>query len=220
VRRFVEDGGHLVVSYFSGIVDEDDRIVEGGYPGALREIIGAHVQEFSPLPAEATVPVREAAEQTALNGFFATASVWQDDLETETARPLATYSKGHLAGKAAVIEHELGQGRAVYVGTRLDDDALEVMVRHVLDRAGVRPVHAAPRGVEITERRTENSAYLFLLNHRQDKVILTLDRSGTDLVTGRHIEAGERLVLDAADVAVVRSPLAPPERAEPSPSGD
>jgi beta-galactosidase len=61
---------------------------------------------------------------------------------------------------------------------------------------------------------------LFLLNHRQDRVILTLDRSGTDLINGRHIEAGETLVLDAADVAVVRSPLAPPEHAEPSPGGD
>ncbi|WP_338900209.1 beta-galactosidase trimerization domain-containing protein [Streptomyces sp. TG1A-60] len=50
VHRFVEDGGHLVASYFSGIVDEDDRIIEGGHPGALREIIGAHVQEFSPCP--------------------------------------------------------------------------------------------------------------------------------------------------------------------------
>lgn len=218
VRRFVEDGGHLVVSYFSGIVDEDDRIVEGGYPGALREVIGAHVQEFSPLPAEATVPVQAAAEQSALTGFLATASLWQDDLETETARPLAVYRKGHLAGKAAVVEHELGQGRAVYVGTRLDDDALEALVRHVLDRAEVRPVHAAPRGVEVTERQTLTSTYLFLLNHRQDKATVTLDRSGTDLITGRRLEAGQTLVLDAADVAVVRSPSATPQHAEPSSS--
>ncbi|MET9970267.1 beta-galactosidase trimerization domain-containing protein, partial [Streptomyces sp. NPDC006356] len=218
LRQFVENGGQLVVSYFSGIVDEDDRIVEGGYPGALREIIGAHVQEFSPLPAEATVPVQAAADQAALNGFLATASVWQDDVDLETARPLAVYREGHLAGKAAVVDHELGRGRAVYVGTRLDDDALEALVRHVLDRAGVRPVHAAPRGVEVTERRTDTSAYLFLLNHRQDKATVTLDRSGTDLITGRRLQAGETLILDAADVAVVRSALAPSQHAEPSSS--
>ena len=158
------------------------------------------------------------AEQSALTGFLATASLWQDDLETETARPLAVYRKGHLAGKAAVVEHELGQGRAVYVGTRLDDDALEALVRHVLDRAGVRPVHAAPRGVEVTERQTLTSTYLFLLNHRQDKATVTLDRSGTDLITGRRLEAGQTLVLDAADVAVVRSPSATPQHAEPSSS--
>ncbi|WP_338895083.1 beta-galactosidase trimerization domain-containing protein [Streptomyces sp. TG1A-60] len=166
------------------------------------------------------MPVQAAAGQVALNGFFATASVWQDDLETATARPLAVYRKGHLAGKAAVADNEFGQGRAVYVGTRLDDDALEALMRHVLDRAGVRPVHAAPRGVEVTERNSETSAYLFLLNHRQDKATVTLDRSGTDLITGRHLEAGETLVLDAADVAVVRSPLTTPQHGEPSPSGN
>jgi beta-galactosidase len=164
------------------------------------------------------VPVQAATDQAALTGFLATASVWQDDLETETARPLAVYREGHLVGRAAVIEHELGRGRAVYIGTRLDDDALEALVRDVLDRAGVRPVHAAPRGVEVTERRTETSAYLFLLNHRQDKATVTLDRSGTDLITGRRIEAGEPLVLDAAHVAVVRSPLATPQHTEPSSS--
>jgi beta-galactosidase len=81
-------------------------------------------------------------------------------------------------------------------------------------------VHAAPRGVEVTERRSDTSAYLFLLNHRQDKTAVTLDRSGTDLITGRHIQAGEKLVLDAAGVAVVRSPLTTPQHAEPSPSGN
>ncbi|WP_327692466.1 beta-galactosidase [Streptomyces sp. NBC_00459] len=217
VRKFVADGGHLVVSCFSGIVDEDDRIVEGGYPGALREVIGAHVQEFSPLPDGATVPV-QGAGHSALDGFSATASRWQDDLVTETARPLATYRGGHLADRPAVVEHDLGLGRAVYIGTRLDDDALEELVRHVLDRADVLPVHEAPRGVEVTERRTETSTYLFLLNHRQDEVAVTLDRSGTDLITGRQLEAGETLFLDAADVAVVRSTSAAPRQAEPSSS--
>ncbi|MDX3517877.1 beta-galactosidase [Streptomyces scabiei] len=219
VRRFVEDGGHLVVSYFSGIVDEDDRIVEGGYPGALRGVIGAHVQEFSPLPAGASVPIRGTADPSAPDGSYGTASAWQDDLETETARPLAVYDQGHLSGKAAVIEHQIGLGRAVYVGTRLDDDALETLVRQVLDRAAVRPVHAAPRGVEVTERRTDTCVYLFLLNHRQDTATVTLDRSGTDLLTGLHLAAGETLVLDAAGVAVVRSPSVMSQRADRS-SGD
>lgn len=61
---------------------------------------------------------------------------------------------------------------------------------------------------------------MFLLNHRQDKTTVTLDRSGTDLITGRHMEAGETLVLDAADVAIVRSPRATSQHAEPSPSGN
>ncbi|MFI7643613.1 beta-galactosidase trimerization domain-containing protein [Nonomuraea sp. NPDC049400] len=208
VRRFVAEGGHLLASFFSGIVNEDDEVVENGYPGALREVIGVHVREFSPLLDSVTV--RAADGQTLLDGgFTATCTLWQDDMAVETARPLAVYDEGYLAGQPAIVDHELGQGHAVYLGTRLDDDALETLVKQVLDRAGVRSVHAAPRGVEVAERRTATHRFLFLLNHRQDKAAVVLDRSGVDLITGRRLVPGEELVLDAADVAVVQSPLIP-----------
>lgn len=38
LRAYVEQGGTLVVSYFSGIVDGDDRVHPGPYPGALRDV--------------------------------------------------------------------------------------------------------------------------------------------------------------------------------------
>ncbi|MEK8226941.1 beta-galactosidase trimerization domain-containing protein [Oerskovia sp. M15] len=33
LQAYVADGGHLVATYFSGIVDENDHIHLGGYPG-------------------------------------------------------------------------------------------------------------------------------------------------------------------------------------------
>jgi beta-galactosidase len=49
VSRRVAEGASLVVSYFSGIVDEHDHVRLGGYPGALREVLGVRVEEFFPL---------------------------------------------------------------------------------------------------------------------------------------------------------------------------
>ncbi|HZL02686.1 MAG TPA: beta-galactosidase, partial [Cellulomonas sp.] len=46
---FVAGGGHAVVTFFSGIVDQDDRVRLGGYPGAFRALLGITVEEFSPL---------------------------------------------------------------------------------------------------------------------------------------------------------------------------
>jgi beta-galactosidase len=42
-------GGHLVTTYFSGIVDEHDHVWLGGYPGALRDLLGIRIEEFAPL---------------------------------------------------------------------------------------------------------------------------------------------------------------------------
>ena len=42
-------GGTVVIGYFSGIVDVDDHIRLGGYPGAFADLLGLRVEEFSPL---------------------------------------------------------------------------------------------------------------------------------------------------------------------------
>ena len=46
---YVRAGGHVLVTYFSGIVDEHDHVWLGGYPGALRDLLGVRVEEFAPL---------------------------------------------------------------------------------------------------------------------------------------------------------------------------
>ena len=47
VRR--RPAAHLVTTYFSGIVDEHDHVWLGGYPGALRDLLGIRIEEFVPL---------------------------------------------------------------------------------------------------------------------------------------------------------------------------
>ena len=49
LTSYTDAGGHLVTTYFSGIVDQNDRVWLGGYPGALRELLGVMVEEFVPL---------------------------------------------------------------------------------------------------------------------------------------------------------------------------
>ena len=47
----MRSGGHLVVTYFSGIVDENDHIRLGSYPGAFSDLLGVRMEEFFPLRA-------------------------------------------------------------------------------------------------------------------------------------------------------------------------
>jgi beta-galactosidase len=55
VRDYVATGGSVLVSYFSGIVDQHDHVHPGPYPGALREVLGAYTEEFHPLDLEEQV---------------------------------------------------------------------------------------------------------------------------------------------------------------------
>ena len=207
LTRFVEAGGVAVVSFFSGIVDECDRVIENGYPGGLRALIGAHVREFSPLADGATVHVDGVAGSELDVDFTAGADFWQDDIVLEGARALAVYRDGYLAGEPAITLHENGAGAVLYVGTRLAPDAQQAVTDAALRRAGIAPRTLAP-GVEIAERRNDRGDFLFLLNHSDDVRTVTLDRAGTDLLTDRTLDVGDTLSLEPAGVAVVHTTVA------------
>ncbi|WP_396653389.1 beta-galactosidase trimerization domain-containing protein [Microbacterium sp. WCS2018Hpa-23] len=197
-NAYVRSGGHVLISFFSGIVDEHYRVIPGGYPGRLLSLIGGRVREISPLPSEERIRVN-------LSGSEADAGLWQDDLVSAAATVLATYADGHLEGQAAALRHELGDGVVTYLGTQLSEAGMHRVLDTVLDDAQVRPVLETPAGVEAVERHGPEVSYLFLLNHGQRVVEIDLPRNATDLLAGGAVRAaGDTLNLEAAAVAVLK----------------
>jgi beta-galactosidase len=158
-RDYVAAGGHLVVTYLSGIAGPDTRIRLGGYPGAFREILGVRVVEWHPQAPGVAVPLDDGA----------TASRWIERVETAGARTVSRYADGPLAGSPAVTRHRFGAGSAWYVSTALSDDSMEALLRRVAESAGVTPVlPGLPAQVEAVRRGEQ----LFLLNHGSGPVVV------------------------------------------------
>ncbi|NJP33416.1 beta-galactosidase [Micromonospora thermarum] len=190
LRAFVEAGGTALVTYFSGIVDENDHIRLGGYPGAFRDLLGVRVEEFFPLRTGERVNLDDGS----------IADVWTEWLHAEGAEVLAAYADGPLPGVPAVTRHSVGAGAAWYVGTRLDGAATDRLVARLVTEAGVRPPVEAPPGVEVVRRRAGERSWLFVLNHTGEEVRLAA--GGTELLGGASC-AGE-LTVPPGEVAVVR----------------
>jgi beta-galactosidase len=148
----VVGGGTLVVSCFSGIVDADDAVHEGGHPGAFREVLGLAVDEFLPLRSGERIGLADGSA----------AGLWAEAVVPAGADVVLTYVDGLAAGGPAVTRHRLGRGRAWYVSTVPDD--LDVVLTRVYEDAGL----AAPRlpdGVEVMRRVGDGSSYLVVINH-------------------------------------------------------
>lgn len=111
LKEYVERGGTLVVSYFSGFVDEPDAVHEGPCPGALREVLGLTVEEFSPLLKDQRIRV------TGPDDAELTGDVWTEFVVPRGAETMWTYADGPAAGHPAVTRHRLGAGTAWYVST-------------------------------------------------------------------------------------------------------
>ena len=194
---YVEGGGTLVVSYFSGIVDEHDTVHPGSVPGALRDVLGLTVEEFAPLLDGERVRI-EAADGSELAG-----DLWAEFVVPQGADPVWTYADGPAAGLPAVTRHELGQGTAWYVSTRLGAAELDAVIATAAGDAGIAPRDDLPRDVEVVRRTGEHGSYLFVINHTGTEAKVPVDASGTELLTGERF-AGVLAVPPGA-VRVVRT---------------
>jgi beta-galactosidase len=160
LTAYVRGGGVLLVSFFSGIVDEAERTHLGGYPAPLREVLGLRVDEFWPLPAGGTIVVN--AEEVRYQ-----ATVWSEWVEAEGAQVMATFEGGSLTGRPAVTRHELGAGKAWYVATRPEPRLMRAILDRVREEAGVLPVlPGLPEQVQAVRR----GEHLILLNHGETEV--------------------------------------------------
>jgi len=200
IEGLVRGGGIFVATYFSGIVDENDHVVLGGYPARLRAVLGLCVEEWSPLAPGETTRVRFGGRR----GRELPGTHWCDVIRLEGAEAVATFAEDFFAGRAAVTRHRCGRGVAYYVGTRLADEGLAQVLDPAVAEAGVAALLPAPADVEITLREKDGARFLFVLNHRPGGVRVPLEgHRGLDLLTGREVR-GPSLALAGRGVAVVK----------------
>ncbi|MYW68581.1 beta-galactosidase [Streptomyces sp. SID8379] len=197
LTRYVEGGGHLVTTYCSAIVDENDHIHLGGYPGALRDLLGIRVEEFGPLLDGVAVDLDNAT----------TGSLWTDriDVEGPDVEVVARYRTGAYASRPAVTRRTTGRGSAAYVSTRLGVEGLTTLLPELLAPSGVSSeLPAQARGlVERVVRRDAGHRYVFLVNRSEESV--TLPGVTGDVLVGPAV-TGDGIVLPPREVAVLRTP--------------
>lgn len=183
-------GATVLVTFFSGISDEHDHVRLGGYPGALRELLGVRVEEFFPLMEGETVALEDGGQ----------GRLWSEDMKVTSAEVVRRYASGSLRGRAAVSRAATGDGAAWYLSTLPDDGSLDTLLAEISAEAGVTPAIEAPQGVERVRRRGDDGSWLFLINHTEKEQ--PVSTQGHDLVANARV-AGT-LILPPGGVAVVR----------------
>ncbi|WP_246852689.1 beta-galactosidase [Naasia sp. SYSU D00948] len=196
LTRYVEQGGTLLVSYFSGVVDENDAVHEGGFLAPLQDALGVLVEEHLPLREGERCSVRWTGDDAAT----LPADVWQEALQLHGAEVVARYADGPGADGPAITRHRFGSGTGWYVSTRLDAIALRRVMTDVYADAGLVP-RGLPEGLEVVTRHGAEADYVVAINHLEVPARLPAD--GVELLTGAEV----RTFLDvpAGEVAVIRT---------------
>lgn len=186
LRAFVEKGGTLVLTYFSGYVDENDLCFLDGMPGPLRPLAGVWAEEIDALyPGQSNKIVMRPGNALGLEGEFACGFLCEL-AHAEGAQALADYGEDFYAGMPAVTENRLGKGRVIYLAARAEQKFLDLLYERLLRDAGVAPIVDAPAGVVVKEREKDGKKYTFLLNFAGQDVRMAVPE-GLDLVSGARV---------------------------------
>ena len=160
LKLYVQNGGTLVATFNTGLVDEHHIAPDAGYPHDLTDVFGLEVLEFDPLP-----PGEE--NHMTFKGAFPTshlhpARLWCDIIEPKGCQVLATFAKDFYAGRPAMTMNTFGLGKAIYIGTKSHQHFYDDLVVWLRQLVNLHPLLKVPDTVEVSLRQKENTRIYFL----------------------------------------------------------
>ncbi|TAP45828.1 beta-galactosidase [Arthrobacter sp. S39] len=195
LSSYVRQGGHLLVSAFTDVVDQNDAFREGGYQVGLRQVLGVTVEDFGALVAPSSdTGLRSVGDSTkggsgigpgqshaSVTGPFGTlrGEYFCEELRVLSADVIGTFTDGRLKGAPALTQQAYGAGRGTYLATIPDDAGMLSVTSWALAEAGVQPeLSGLSPWVEVARR----GDVLTLINHGTE--------TATVRVTGENVLSG------------------------------
>ena len=182
---FAQNGGTVVVTYWTGVVDESDLCRLGGTPYGLTELLGLRRTEIDGMYDGETrrcTPIDGCALPEAQASILCEVAVPND---TDPAEPLSVYAEDYFAQHPAAAVHKYGAGRAYYLASRFDEGFYRAFYRDAAKELGLMPAwqQPLPAGVLAVKR----GSYVFVQNCTEQPVTVgesELPRYGTAVWNG------------------------------------
>lgn len=217
---YVKNGGRLLFTYYSGYVDENAHILKGGYPGSLRELVGARIEESDRLYEdmehfECEGVWRPGHVEEMTNSFTYKDVEYPaykvcDVMYSEGADTLSVFNKDFYKGQPAITKNSLGKGFTYYVATSSTDRFYSNLLKDLCDEAGVMDAVGRPvtlneiwDGVELAVRADEHKKIYYMINHTDTEKEVFFPFDGEELTERLRIKAGDKVRLGRVGVKVI-----------------
>lgn len=219
VEQFVQAGGTFVMTYWSGVVNENDLCYLGGRPYGLMDVMGFQSMEIDGLyDGEENHFYPMSNNPMGLHKVYTCqrlcelVRIQEDDPDMKV---IMVYQDDFYAGAPAVTCHAYGEGKAYGILADVEkefyEDFIERLVLSMEESLELSIRGPFPEGVEVCRREKENTEYLFIQNFGKNICLLALkeedfgkpgwevlyEEKPEDKNRGRNIKlgAGETIVL-------------------------
>lgn len=175
LRDYVKQGGTLVLSYWSGLVDATDRCFLFGTPYGLMDVTGIRSTEIDALyDWEENYAVPNPSNHLNLQKTYRCNHLCEL-LEVSDAEVLMCYGEDFYAGKAALTHKTYGNGHAYYVAADMEYAFYHDLYKRLVKEAEVKlSVKFVPEGISVNTRASDKLEYLFLQNFGRKSVAVPI----------------------------------------------
>ncbi|MFS0864989.1 beta-galactosidase [Fredinandcohnia sp. 179-A 10B2 NHS] len=196
LKEFVSNGGTLVMTYISGLVNESDLTYLGGWPKDLQDIFG-----MKPLETDTLYP--SDRNHVTFKGKSYEMKDYATVLELNTANAEAVYEEDFYANTPAVTSHNYENGKTYYIGARLEDDFQREFYKEIIAELSLEPAAKIKhgKGVSVQVRQAPDKDYIFVMNFTEEKQQINFESSVTDVVTGEELSGD--VILEKYEVRIV-----------------
>lgn len=211
MRRWVEEGGVLILNHQAGTRDSVNRIRPLIGPGVFQELAGVRVPHSVSRDAMVGQLMlgRDDQDVSGLKIVFPGGESYEpasilEGIELIGAETLATFTGGRMTGRPAVTAHRVGKGLVLYAGSDSKDVAFyRQLVTLAAGHAGLSPLLPATPDVCLTRRVKEGREYIFCCNLGVEAQEVTLPGRMHELISQRDVSG--TVQLDALDVMVLHA---------------
>ena len=182
LKLYVQNGGTLVSTFNTGLVNHNHIAPDTAYPGNLTDLFGLEVLEFDPIP-----PGED--NHLTFKGAFPTshlhpAKIWCDIIEPKGCQTLAVFAKDFYAGRPAMTMNTFGLGKAIYIGTMSHQPFYYDLIAWLRQLCNLVPLLKVPENIEVSMREKDGTRIFFLLNHQNSPVRIQFYKPMHDFLTG------------------------------------
>ncbi|MDD5148858.1 MAG: beta-galactosidase [Flavobacterium sp.] len=163
IRDFVKNGGTVIMTSNSALVDETGQVFASTHPGRLSDVFGIRIASF-----EETEPFNEISRKS-YKGRKLEFTYKGKAVDTESTRFDVIDLKGaEVIGSITSLDkdypimtsNKYGKGKAIYVGLPADGSVLNPLLDELIDELGIKKGPNVPSGV--MARQIDKNHFLYL----------------------------------------------------------
>ena len=185
LRSFVENGGTLVGTYWSGLVNENDLCHQSFNPFGMQDLFGLYSEEIDALwPDQKNwLVMKDDGRRYELTDLC-------DIVKISTAEVLACYADDFYAGAPALTKNHFGKGTAYYLAARAGRDFFYDFYNALtkdLDVTRSLGSSELPANVTASLRIGPDAQFVIVQNYNAAPVSFTAAAALTDFETGEAV---------------------------------